>query len=596
MSAEQILSDRLQHFRKLEDEHARSSRILSNLRLMVVIIGIIASALAGYLGDWRLAGYVLLPFLAAFFILIGKHRQVEYRLRVVRTMVTINRRYLDRINGAWVTFADDGQEFAAFDHPYTNDLNIFGPKSLYQWISVAKTYQGRHQLHTLLADPPKDLDAILTRQRAIRELAKRLDFCQELECRGMMTGEAAQDPTDLIRYAEEPPAWGNIIRLIRFLPLFTGAAFGCFLLDGITFHLPIVLLLVQTFIVLGGYKQISLPLNRVHAFKESLQSFRSMLDLIEAESFSDRYLADLRARLFRQNQSASAAMSRLERISNAIDLHYSIYHLIFNIIFLWDLQCAIRLADWKSSYGQRVSGWLKIIGTLEALSSLSVISHIHPDWAFPEIEDRGQKIVAQSLGHPLLDPRQCVRNDINIDNYSCIVTGSNMSGKSTWLRAIGINLVLAYAGGPVCARSLRCSIMDVYTSMEIRDDLLGGVSTFYAELTRIKMILDHSRQQRPMLYLIDEIFRGTNSLDRITGAQVVLRSLSSNGVIGLISTHDFELCELGKEQGVNFKNYHFEEQYHQGRIDFDYRLRPGRCTTSNARYLMNMVGIDIKDQ
>jgi DNA mismatch repair ATPase MutS len=510
--------------------------------------------------------------------------------------VAINRQYLDRISGEWVTFADDGQDFAASDHPYTNDLDVFGPKSLYQWISTAKTCNGRQQLYKLLANPPKDLDTIVARQRAIRELAKRLDFCQNLECRGVISGMAAHNPEELIRYAEEPPSGGSIIRFIRFLPILTVSAFGSYLLDWTPIHLPVALLIAQTFIVFGGYKKVSVPLNRVYSFKESLGAFRGMLELIETEPFQDKYLSTLRMKLFDQTDSASAAMNRLESISNAIDLQYSIYHLVFNIIFLWDIQCALRLIDWKYRYGQRVGGWLEVLGTLEALSSLSVISHIHPDWAFPEIEDQGQKIAARSLGHPLLPPEKCVRNNIEIDNYSSIVTGSNMSGKSTWLRAIGVNLVLAYAGGPVCARRFRCSIMDIYTSMEIRDDLLEGVSTFYAELTRIKMILDHSRLGRPMLYLIDEIFRGTNSLDRITGAQVVLRTLSSNGVIGLISTHDFELCELEKEPWSNFKNYHFEEQYLNGGIQFDYKLRPGRCITSNARYLMNMVGIDVKDK
>lgn len=230
---------------------------------------------------------------------------------------------------------------------------------------------------------------------------------------------------------------------------------------------------------------------------------------------------------------------------------------------------------------------------LRGLIQSSVIAHIHPEWVFPEIKDLHQRIEARGLGHPLLNPERCVRNDIEIDNNTCIVTGSNMSGKSTWLRAIGINLVLAYAGGPVCAHQFSCSIMDIYTSMEIRDDLINGISTFYAELTRINMILEHSRQGKPMCYLIDEIFRGTNSLDRIAGARVVLKNLSNNGAIGLISTHDFELCDLEKEQWSNFRNYHFEEQYTNGRIEFDYKLRLGRCTTSNARYLMNMAGIEI---
>ncbi|NLB17273.1 MAG: DNA mismatch repair protein MutS, partial [Syntrophomonadaceae bacterium] len=254
-----------------------------------------------------------------------------------------------------------------------------------------------------------------------------------------------------------------------------------------------------------------------------------------------------------------------------------------------------HLERWKKENGGRIRGWFDIIGTSEALASLAVILHIHPEWEFPDIQEQGQGIMARDMGHPLLQQDICVRNDIEILQYSCIVTGSNMSGKSTYLRAVGLNLVLAYSGTTVCAREFCCSMLDLFTSMVIRDDLIGGISTFYAELTRIEMILRHSRQGRSMIYLIDEIFRGTNSLDRIAGARTVLRELSRNGAIGLISTHDFELCDLEEDQEVRFRNCHFEEQYVEGGIKFDYKLRPGRCTTSNAKYLMNMVGIQVPE-
>jgi len=321
-----------------------------------------------------------------------------------------------------------------------------------------------------------------------------------------------------------------------------------------------------------------------------------MFLLIESEQFKDDYLSTLKSELYNQAEPASTCMKRLERISDAIDLRYNpIFYFIFNLFLCWDFHCAVCLERWKAQNGKRIGAWFETIGTFETLTSLSVISHIHPEWRFPELQDHGMAIQARDFGHPLIQSEKCVRNDIDLDNYSCIITGSNMSGKSTFLRAIGMNLVLAYAGTAVCARKFKCSIMDIYTSMVIRDDLIGGISTFYAELTRINMILKEADKGRPMLYLIDEIFRGTNSLDRIAGAQVVLRELSKKNVIGLISTHDFELCDLEKDRGLNFRNYHFEEQYKQGRIEFDYKLRSGRCTTSNARYLMNMVGIHIPE-
>lgn len=593
MSAEQLFSQRLQHFEGVERQQKRSYDIISNLRLLVFIAGVAAALLAGYLGTALQALYVGLPFLLIFFYFIHRHHQVEIRLTTAQAMVKINQQYLDRMDGQWVKFADQGQEFVEFDHPYSNDLDIFGPKSLFQWISIAQTYFGRQQLYQLLAAPPKELDAILARQKAVSELAGKLEFCQGLECRGSMAAEAGRDPEKLIAYAEETHSVGLFIKIIRFLPLFTAASLVSYFLNWMPLQIPVILLLIQGLVVLLTYKKAGAPLRRVYSFHKSLGAYGSMLELIEGEPLQTPYLSSLQAQLFEQNESASAAMRHLEKISGSIDLNYSMFYLVINIGLLWDIQCAVRLADWKYRYGQRVGCWLRVIGTMEALGSLAVIAHIHPDWVYPEIEDQGQRIFAHGLGHPLLHPDKCVHNDIDIDDYSCIVTGSNMSGKSTWLRSIGINLVLAYAGGPVCAREFFCSVTDIYTSMEIRDDLLEGVSTFYAELNRINMILEHSRLGKPMIYLIDEIFRGTNSLDRITGAQVVLKQLSQNGAIGLISTHDFELCDLEKEAWANFKNYHFKEQYVKGRIEFDYKLRPGRCNTSNARYLMKMVGIDI---
>jgi len=595
MSSAELFSSRLKHFEKAVRIQQRRFDILSNLRLWVVIAGIGAAVIAGYMGTIRQAVYAVLPFMLVFAFLVYIHRKVENLLNTAQTMVRINQRYLERLREGWVEFADHGGEFVQKDHPYSNDLDIFGPKSLFQWLSVAQTFLGRQILFRLLAQPSKEINAILTRQKAVRELAGKLEFCQELECRGAQTAKGPQNPEDLMAYASETPSLGKTFRYIRILPLFTAAAFILYFVQWITVQVPVILVLVQSLIVLGTFKKAGEPLNRVYSFKESLHSYRSMLELIEKQSFKDAYLSSLQADLFQDSQSASSAMKGLEVISNAIDFRYSMFYLLINIGLLWDIQCAVRLARWKDRYGIRVGRWLEVIGTLEALCSLAVIGHIHPGWAYPDVEAGGQRISARDLGHPLLHPEKCVHNDIDIDDYSCIVTGSNMSGKSTWLRTIGINLVLAYAGSPVCAQKFRCSVMDIYTSMEIHDDLIQGISTFYAELKRIHLILERSRLGQPMLFLIDEIFRGTNSLDRITGAKVVLRQLSQNGAIGLISTHDFELCELEKEPWAKFKNYHFQEQYTEGGIVFDYKLRPGRCSTSNARYLMKMVGIDIPE-
>ena len=597
MSAEKLFLTRYNHYQKLEKRYTKSFDRISNLRFFIFLIGAALTVLCSFLGTSIQAISVLLFFLVLFLALVHKHSKVEQELNTVRAMLEIQRRYLNRINGTWVSFDDCGLEFVDGNHPYTYDLDIFGPKSLFQWISVAKTVLGRHHLKTLLSNPSKNLNTIKMRQNAVKELATKLEFCQKLECHGLLVDEVSRDTGGLISYAEESSSLSRVIRIVRFFPLVTILAFVLAISGwGLPVEVPIVLLTLQLLLYFAGYQKIASDLGRVYSFQKSLGAFRNMLLLIESEQIKDDYLSTLKSELYNQAEPASACMKRLERISDAIDLRYNpIFYFIFNLFLFWDFHCAVYLERWKAQNGNRIRAWFETIGAFEALTSLSVISHIHPEWSFPELQNQGMKIVARDLGHPLIHPKKCVRNDIDIDNYSCIITGSNMSGKSTFLRAIGMNLVLAYAGTAVCARKFSCSIMEVYTSMVIRDDLINGISTFYAELTRINMILKEADKGRPMLYLIDEIFRGTNSLDRIAGAQVVLRELSKKNVIGLISTHDFELCDLEKDRGLNFRNYHFEEQYKQGRIEFDYKLRSGRCTTSNARYLMNMVGIHIPE-
>lgn len=595
MSAEQTFHTRYQRHKSLEKSCAKTFNTISNLRLLVVLAGISTAAVVYFLYDPLYAGLIIILFGLLFISLMLKHARVEHRLHLVQALAEVNRRYMERIKGGWVKFPDCGENFVDSSHPYSSDLDIFGPKSLFQWLSTARTYRGRQHLASLLADPPRDLASIQMRQQAVRELSSKLDFCQSLESQSLLSEEVSKNPEKLIEYARRPLGIKGLL-VMRVMPLITITAFALYYLKGLPVELPVLFLILQGGLLLRVNKKLGDTLSNVYKFRKGLDGFGSMLATIEKEPFKNQDLAALRSELLSASESASAAMKQLERISDAIDIRLQpLIHFALNLFLMWDVQCAISLEKWIERHGKRVDRWFDVIAAFEAWCSLAVISHLYPDWIFPLIEAAGQKVTARGLGHPLLPQDRCVRNDVTIDNQSCIITGSNMSGKSTLLRAIGTDLVLAYAGSAVCAREMKCSVMDLYTSMVIRDDLVSGISTFYAELTRISSILEQSRQGKPMLYLIDEIFHGTNSLDRIAGAKTVLRNLTENGVIGLISTHDFELCALEQEKWSNFKNYHFEEHYKNGRIEFDYKLRPGRCTTSNARYLMKMVGIDVSE-
>jgi len=588
---------RLDNFKKLEDQKRQQANKLSNLRLLAFLLGAAVSILL-FIKAGLFYGFIVLPIaLIAFLYLIVKHNRISREQKKLNCMADINRRYIDRMNSDWVNFSDCGQEFVNASHPYTGDLDIFGPKSLFQWVNTANTYYGRKMLCELLENPDKNTYAIEKRQKAVKELSEKLDFCQELQCEGMLATDAANDPEKMLSYTEDKlKRFKNdwVINLFYISPASVILTFTLYFLGSrIPVFVPLLLLCIQMSVCAVGYRRNIEIIGAVSGLKKNLDAFGNLLQRIEQEEFTDEYLSGLRQEFFTNNSPASASIKQLEKIANAIDIRFStVLYFVLNFGLLWDYHCVFALEDWKRLYGGQIRKWLEIVGQIEAISSLAVIGHMYPEWVFPIFSKKDLIFSTVKMGHPLIPENKCVCNDFEINKGACVITGSNMSGKTTLLRTVGINLVLAYSGAPVFAQKMECSVMDIFTSMRVRDDLNSGISTFYAELLRIKMMIEYSKKEQPMIYMIDEIFMGTNSLDRITGARSVLKNLNKSWIIGLISTHDFELCDLEKESQENIKNYHFTEQYINNEIKFDYMLRPGRSRTTNARYLMKMVGIE----
>lgn len=618
-----------ERYDKCQAEEAKKKKQVnrvSNWRLLIFLAGVAVSVLL-FLETKGFYGFLsLVLWLAVFIWLIVRHRKMSAELKKVGCRVIINREYMARMSSGWMGFSDYGQEFVNSANPYTGDLDIFGPKSLFQWISTAKTYYGRITLKDLLEGPDKSIAAIQMRQNAVRELSKKLDFCQELQSEGMLSKGVENNPQRLLEYAEDQTVRfknKKLQNLFYILPASVMLTFTLWLLgSSIPLFIPLLLLVTQMIIFAAGYMKNSQIVNTVYGLKKHLGAYVNLLRLIETEGFEDEYLYGLRGKLFTGNElgtgsdakirrpdldkemrgfdakgeAASTSLRRLEKIANAVDIKYStVLYFILNIFTLWDYHCVFALEEWKGLYGKHTRQWLETVGQVEALSSLAVIGHMYPEWAYPTFSSVGLKFAAKGIGHPLIPKDECVCNDFEINKGACVITGSNMSGKTTLLRTVGINLVLAYAGAPVFAGKLECAVMDIFTSMRVHDDLGSGISTFYAELLRVKMIIDYSKKELPMIYLIDEIFMGTNSLDRTTGTRSVLKNLNKGWIIGLISTHDFELCDLEEEKGADVKNYHFTETYANSEIMFDYKLRPGRSRTRNARHLMRMVGIELEE-
>lgn len=598
MTKRDEFNGRLKKFRALEAKKKQQADRMGNLRLLVFFPGGAVTVLL-FLKTNLFYGFLFLSItLVAFIYLIVKHNRIARELDRLSCKTKINRMYLDRMQTDWVNFSDSGLEFVDAAHPYTGDLDIFGPKSLFQWMNVANTYYGRIALRELFENPDKSIREVIKRQKAAKELSEKLDFCQELQCEGMLAKSAASDPESLLSYAEEQPKrfksdW--VMNLFYILPASVILTFVLFFLgSSIPIFVPLLLLSIQMTICAAGYKRNAEIIHAVSGLKKYLDAFGNLLQRIEQENFEDKYLSGLRRDIFFDNKPASVSLKKLEKISNAIDVRYStVLYFILNFGLLWDYHCVFALEDWKRQYGKHIRKWVKTVGQVEAISSLAAVGQMYPEWVFPAFSEKRLKFNAEGLGHPLIQKDVCVCNDFEISNGACVITGSNMSGKTTLLRTVGINLVLAYSGAPVFAQKLECSVMDIFTSMRVQDDLNRGISTFYAELLRIKMIIDYSHKEQPMIYMIDEIFMGTNSLDRIAGARSVLKNLSKSWIIGLISTHDFELCDLEQENQLQIKNYHFTEKYINNEIKFDYKLCPGRSKTTNAKYLMKMVGIEL---
>jgi len=536
----------------------------------------------------------------AFVFYVRRSSQVQKLLKRTLCKVEINKRALSRYEGTWTIFKNNGEEYIDKSHPFSSDLDIFGKNSLFQFINESNTYYGSKILREILIPEENHLPTILLRQEAVKEISQLRDFCENFKAEGMASEETSGDPHKLVDFLEEDES-KTLFKLpyIKYIftvfPIITWflPVFG-FITNNEFFTLLFVIFLgIQGCFFLLYLSRVNYILSRVYALKKSINNFRAMIELVEAQKFDTSLNINMQKNLANTEnlEGAAKCIKRLEVISNFINIRYnSILYLPLNVFFLWDFHCVFALEDLKQSGGNNIRTWLKTLGFFEALTSIAILPQMYPHWTYPEFGNK-LEIEVTDLAHPLLDSDR-VSNNFSFKNI-CIISGSNMSGKTTFLRTIGINQVLAYLGAPVCASKYKTTILDIYTCMRIEDDLKQNISTFYAELIRIKKIIDHAKNKTPMLFLIDEIFRGTNSIDRVDGAKQVLLQLNQPYIVGGITTHDLEVCSLA-EGDSKFSNYHFSEYYEDDKICFDYKIKEGISTKRNAKYLMKIIGINVR--
>ncbi len=597
--AESKYNELKQKYQAMIERQTRTINLISNGRLVVFLI---AAALGIYFitkKNYGLLGWDLGVFLVLFIPLIILHDHYFNKREYAIVLLKINEASLKRIHGEWNTFTDNGAEFFDDNHNYSQDLDIFGPGSLFQFINTTITYLGRFKLRNFLIAPTRSNEEIINRQEAVQELAQKLDWRQQYLAEGMLES-TMHDPQALFLWANSIEDFyrnPRVIFVFRLMPVIT------IIIGVLTFINPdpryyslIAALVIQFAMLKINANQRGDILGVAYKFTENIKAYHKMLILIEQEEYSSRHLLHLKNRLKSQGLTAGEQIRKLEKIEEAIANRQNQLYIFFNIVLLLDYQFVFALEKWKEKSGNNLQVWLDIIGEFEALSSLAVLSHDYPEWRTPQILVEGPVFAAEEMGHPLL-MNSGVANNLKFapPENILLITGSNMSGKSTLLRTVGINLVLAYAGGNVCAKMFKCSIMDIYTCMRINDNLEKSISSFYAELLRIKMIVKAVEEGQTVFFLLDEIFKGTNSIDRHTGAKVLIKKLSKAKLLGLVSTHDLELGDLEKESN-QIKNYHFQEYYHNNEIRFDYKLRPGVSNTRNAAFLMRMAGIEFSEE
>jgi ABC-type multidrug transport system fused ATPase/permease subunit len=577
---------------QLESTKKRIS-FISNIRLTVAII-VIAGIIIFCRSNPTLSFAFLITGSVLFFPLVINHESLHRSKKRLEHYLKVVHRAHDRVNDAWLEYFDYGNEFIESEHPYCLDLDIFGKGSIFQWLSSSHTFYGRKQLSSDLLKSPETIEQIRERQGAIRDCSAKLDFRLEFEAIAF-DSKVQCDQEQLLKWAENKQFhWSSIIpHLFTIGPIIVAIAA---ISSVVFFKLPIVAYLLYTIhIVIFGMFYLSNKkfMDKFEKNGAVLLMYSELLSCIEKTSFTDSLLLKLKNELVSDSISkVSIELKKLASMISSMEIRYNpLGHFIANVILLWDLRIRSKAEAWKKKNGKNIRKWFDVIGRFESLNSFSAIAYEHPEWQYAKLQDE-KRITCDDIGHPLIPKNKRVCNNFSIqDNHVAIITGSNMSGKSTFLRTVGVNMILAYAGAPVCGKNMCIPRVKIFSSMRIGDDLTGNISTFYAELLKIKKIIEADKAGDVLLFLLDELFRGTNSTDRHEGAVAVLAKLKKSGNIGLISTHDLALCELGQTPDNGYENYHFVETYNDHGIAFDYQLKQGPSNTRNALYLIKMLGI-----
>ena len=540
-------------------------------------------------------GLFVVLFLFGFSRFIKWHKSVLQAAVHHRYLSDINKAELKVLNHEFSHF-DSGKEFVDPQHPYLVDLDIFGEHSLFQYCNRTATALGKKQLAAFFSQLPRDRAEILHRQEAVKELKDKLDWRQHFQAFGMAMNDDADHVRLLKLWLSDTPfvlpnLWLKWALLLVPLWTITGLIFSAY--HG-SWALALFFLLLPGVILMKTTERVNKAHQRTTHAENILSFYARLIRHIENEECGTSRLSLLRKRFFDGDQQASDQIRQLSYIIGQLNVRYNAFAILFNLIGLWDLFWVLRLEKWRAKNKEKLPDWFTSLALYEAYISLATLCYNQPDWVFPILDDR-EEIVGKMVGHPLIFHRKRVCNDFISPTKAHIklITGSNMAGKSTFLRTVGINIILAMTGSVVCAKSIRMPLLAVFSSMRTQDALHESTSSFYAELKRLKLIIEAVENNENIYFLLDEILKGTNSRDRHTGSRALIKQLIKSGGGGIIATHDLELGNLEETSKGAIENLCMEVAVEDGALNFDYRLKKGVSKSFNATILMKEMGIKI---
>nr|WP_217443360.1 DNA mismatch repair protein MutS [Myxococcus sp. CA051A] len=578
----------------------RVSARYANLRTLAFLVAAVVSGLivTGRLPKTWWWGTV--AAVVVYGLLAVLHHQIFRREARQRLYVTLNERGLARLGHGWHEFTERGERFASPAHLYTPDLDVFGQGSLFQLLNETATRAGEERLAAWLS-APAPVDVVQARQGAARELAPLVDFRQDLCVEARTVAKEKADPSLFIQWSEAGPALDSIrwsLPLAIILPPVTLTLFILGEVGVLPGSSVWAGLAAQLAVAVATRRTLRKMDEGVEKGEQGFVRYAPIFERVEGQRFEHPLLRQLQSGLQQQGEPpVSKHFQRFSRLFSLIEFKRHQFHPLVHWLTLWDIHALFALERWRAKHGTQVRHWFEALAEMEALSCVAGLAHDRPAFAWPTLEATGPLVEAKVMGHPLLDAP--VPNDVSLPGprQALLITGSNMSGKTTLMRALGTNAVLALAGAPVSAASFRLSPLHVLTSMRVKDSLERGVSYFYAEVQRIKAVLDAARAANGQaLFLLDEILLGTNTRERQLASREVLRLLLSTGASGAVTTHDLSLTSLAEEtRDAHVRNVHFRDHLEAGEMVFDYKLREGVVDTTNALRVLRLAGVPVDD-